>query len=544
MSNGTLYLGENAVSPSVASALVKYKAGENVQISDGLVISATDTKYTAGDNITIDNSNKISAKTYSAGNSIEITEDGTINSTAFTLPDPTGKELSVLMTDGADAYWEKPATFNLLDRKESDHILDDIRWLRADTFSWHSGDMYPAAYEHLVSDFENRSGVMFYAWKSDLYGYYLYTTTTTPDSTTVFYDEDFQVDTEHTFSYFAGGILYLDDRPEPEISFQRDPSKDTIAPSVDTIGDITITYYTAEDGHKICLPDQESNVIKLYNATSSGDYYILDIDNKRFKLPRKNKRKIVHSYKSGYSWYNLYSDGWVEQGGRSSAATTGATVATVTLPIPMKNNQYTLTGSKNDADSGSVGINIGTTRTTTQFTWSVAYSSSLTRSMMWRAEGYASPDIITDIAFVFEYYYVGEFNKTSIEQAASITAETLNSKMDVPTNVSQDNIDFVIEWQKPTADNNYTWYRKYKSGWVEQGCCLEQNVSSDGNTFTLPVTMADSYYSATITPVAASGDGIGMSIVSKTQTTIKFKNKNYGSSNTYPAIWQVSGMAA
>ena len=30
-------------------------------------------------------------------------------------------------------------------------------------------------------------------------------------------------------------------------------------------------------------------------------------------------------------------------------------------------------------------------------------------------------------------------------------------------------IDYVIASQTPTADNNYTWYRKYKSGWVEQG---------------------------------------------------------------------------
>ena len=27
-----------------------------------------------------------------------------------------------------------------------------------------------------------------------------------------------------------------------------------------------------------------------------------------------------------------------------------------------------------------------------------------------------------------------------------------------------DAIDYVIAWQTPTADNNYTWYRKYKSG--------------------------------------------------------------------------------
>ena len=33
----------------------------------------------------------------------------------------------------------------------------------------------------------------------------------------------------------------------------------------------------------------------------------------------------------------------------------------------------------------------------------------------------------------------------------------------------QENMDYVIETQLPTSDNNYTWYRKYASGWVEQG---------------------------------------------------------------------------
>ena len=29
--------------------------------------------------------------------------------------------------------------------------------------------------------------------------------------------------------------------------------------------------------------------------------------------------------------------------------------------------------------------------------------------------------------------------------------------------------DYVVACQMPTAENNYTWYRKYKSGWLEQG---------------------------------------------------------------------------
>ncbi|MDE6481581.1 MAG: hypothetical protein K2L25_02045 [Alphaproteobacteria bacterium] len=46
--------------------------------------------------------------------------------------------------------------------------------------------------------------------------------------------------------------------------------------------------------------------------------------------------------------------------------------------------------------------------------------------------------------------------------------------------------DYVIETQTPTAANNYTWYRKYKSGWIEQG----GYVSATGiATVTLPIPL-------------------------------------------------------
>ena len=44
--------------------------------------------------------------------------------------------------------------------------------------------------------------------------------------------------------------------------------------------------------------------------------------------------------------------------------------------------------------------------------------------------------------------------------------------------------DYVIEWQMPTAENNHTWYRKYKSGWVEMGGILT------GLSITFPIPFA------------------------------------------------------
>lgn len=88
-------------------------------------------------------------------------------------------------------------------------------------------------------------------------------------------------------------------------------------------------------------------------------------------------------------------------------------------------------------------------------------------------------------------------------------SEALNNKVDLPTPiVPQDAVDYVIEMQRPTATNNYTWYRKYKSGWVEQGGRVPL-ASGDGTTYiatvVMPIVMADTTYSITTTAMAASG---------------------------------------
>ena len=72
-------------------------------------------------------------------------------------------------------------------------------------------------------------------------------------------------------------------------------------------------------------------------------------------------------------------------------------------------------------------------------------------------------------------------------------SEALNDKMDRDAHNVQSPSDVVIEKQDPSAANNYTWYRKYKSGWVEQGGVYVGN-SASFPTITLPVAMADTHY--------------------------------------------------
>jgi len=99
--------------------------------------------------------------------------------------------------------------------------------------------------------------------------------------------------------------------------------------------------------------------------------------------------------------------------------------------------------------------------------------------------------------------------------------------------------DYVVESQLPTAQNNYTWYRKYKSGWVEQG-----GKTSTSGTQTLPVTMADTNY----TVIRTNGNGRGATIANELYTSVGTRTTTtiyiLLDSNIAPVFWQVSGMAA
>ena len=113
--------------------------------------------------------------------------------------------------------------------------------------------------------------------------------------------------------------------------------------------------------------------------------------------------------------------------------------------------------------------------------------------------------------------------------------------------------DAVIDYQMPTAANNYTWYRKYKSGWVEQGGVQIGNAVYGKVTVNLPVQMADNTYQAfgNIGWVGESvwytdtGTAAGKALVTDVcgattdKTTTSFSIQSFSTHN-----WYVCGKAA
>lgn len=108
-------------------------------------------------------------------------------------------------------------------------------------------------------------------------------------------------------------------------------------------------------------------------------------------------------------------------------------------------------------------------------------------------------------------------------------------------------IDTVVFFQAPTAENNYTWARKYASGWVEQGGISPTTSITAGNSgsvsITYPIEMSDSNYTASLTLI--SGDYGSLKITRNTTGgSVAMFNRSASGTYNYQAMWQVSGMAA
>ena len=115
-------------------------------------------------------------------------------------------------------------------------------------------------------------------------------------------------------------------------------------------------------------------------------------------------------------------------------------------------------------------------------------------------------------------------------------------------------IDYVIESQNPTAENNYTWYRKYKSGWVEQGgsaSVAAVNANETGTkTITFPVSMVcatSTNYKILITRTGDPGNTFAVTTRTGTRTSTTFELCYFTTvavANSLTFDWEAKGIAA
>ena len=226
-------------------------------------------------------------------------------------------------------YWAiKPFTseFPLLMCSWFDHEVDDMSWLRADTFSWQDGTVYERAYQHLVDDIDGK-------------------TTQT-----------------------------------------------------ETIGTYTISYYLADDGHKITT--DETTVANIYTESGVAWYYVLDTINQRFKLPRENPNRE-------FLWQTAPVVG---DGGYFK----------VTVPDGSNLSVYSKASGYYITNSLSAGANV----TASEGYVKIPFSNSGMISKLKESSGVFKGK-------KYLYFYVGNFSQSAIEQTAGLNAELFNDKLDL-----------------------------------------------------------------------------------------------------------------
>lgn len=104
----------------------------------------------------------------------------------------------------------------------------------------------------------------------------------------------------------------------------------------------------------------------------------------------------------------------------------------------------------------------------------------------------------------------------------------------------------LIEYQAPTAQNNYTWYRKYRDGWVEQGG-LYASTFTGTVSITYPIEMSDSNYTLATSVGCPNVSGMhGKDYVSsRSSTGFQYTSVSLSGSFTNQNLsWFVAGLFA
>jgi hypothetical protein len=423
---------------------------------------------------------------------------------------------------------------SLFDFKRTDYLLNDESWLHADTFSWQNGTKYSDAYNHLEADIEptrllctrlnsDGSDTYYIAWpiENAKIGDKIYVRPINYSTTPAIFETDLVIDSEITITDLGSGPIYsFTDQNGKNYSGGLGTGIYRYFLETETVAGIEIMYHKAQDGHKICFADQDSNLSALYESTGIAWYYLLDHVNKQFKLPRT---------KWGFTGLRDSVGGYVEPGLPNVTGYIGSNVMVGSNATGAFKATNTVTSSAYDSSNHS--------KTASDASFDASRSNAT----------YGNSDTVQPPATqTYLYFYVGEFSQTATEQTAGLNAEMFNNKADIDLGNIPANYDYVTESQQPTANNGYAWYRKYKSGWVEQGGRIDGTWTGT-KTVTLPVPMQNAQYTATTGIGCPNISGMnGMNwITSKTSTKIDFTSRSLaGNFTTNNFSWQVSGMAA
>jgi hypothetical protein len=197
----------------------------------------------------------------------------------------------------------------------------------------------------------------------------------------------------------------------------------------ETVAGIRISFYLADDGHKITT--DESAVAQIYAATGVAWYYVIDTTNQRFKLPR-TKHNVV-GLRDAIGNY-------------------------VSAGLP------NITGhiiSTERSDSGYGDIASGAFSAEQVWYWSFGGGSAGINDKRYKFDASDSDPTYGNSTTVqppatqmYLYFYVGNFTQTALENTAGVTTETLNDKLDSDVgNATSTTKEAIVGWGLPDYNN-------------------------------------------------------------------------------------------
>lgn len=277
-----------------------------------------------------------------------------INGTTITFVEPVEAGLTITVRWFTEMNLSNVYRQPLLTCFWSDHLIYELSYSCADPFSWQDGNVYSAAYNHLVADIEGKS----------------------------------------------------------------------------ILTDGLITYYQADDGHKIATAVSHDAVDNLYNETGVAWYYILDVENHRFKLPRT---------KYAFSGWRGDVGGYIPESLPNIAGTV------------TQGNGYSVSWNAALQDDGGALYGI---HATTMCAEAAGTSGSFSKGF--GIDASRSSSTYQDNAPVqqrgtqmYLYFYVGNYTPQAIEQTAGY-AQTLT---ELKANKNLDNLDSSAQ---ALFDSNYS----------------------------------------------------------------------------------------
>ena len=180
--------------------------------------------------------------------------------------------------------------------------------------------------------------------------------------------------------------------------------------TTETINGTTVTYYLADDGHKIVDVSDVSAIETVYSSTGVAWYYVLDTANTRFKLPRENpaREELIQVIRAKGDGISLGLTNGTNNAGFEPVSGLGVTAIQQAYGLNVGDSVSGSTGLTNGI---AVGITIDSTK-------SGIISDMTDSTSVYKGKKYL-------------YFYVGQFSQSATEQTAGLNAELFNGKMDL-----------------------------------------------------------------------------------------------------------------